>query len=121
MLSSIQAVEIFGFYLASIVHALKTSSVHEACVAELLKSAGIHSHYSELGEEEKCQLLLKELEEDPRILSATHVEKSELLEKELAIFKAARKLKDKLGDDVIRQTIIHMQPAYQTCWNWLSC
>ena len=57
------------------------SSVHEACVAELLKSAGIHSHYSELGEEEKCQLLLKELEEDPRILSATHVEKSELLEK----------------------------------------
>ena len=82
------------------------SSVHEACVAELLKSAGIHSHYSELSEEEKCQLLLKELEEDPRILSATHVEKSELLEKELAIFKAARKLKDKLGDDVIRQTII---------------
>ena len=46
------------------------------------------------------------MEEDPRILSATHVEKSELLEKELAIFKAARNLKDKLGDDVIRQTII---------------
>ena len=101
----IQAVEIFGFYLASI-DMRQDSSVHEACVAELLKSAGIHSHYSELSEEEKCQLLLKELEEDPRILSATHVEKSELLEKELAIFKAARKLKDKLGDDVIRQTII---------------
>ena len=101
----IQAVEIFGFYLASI-DMRQDSSVHEACVAELLKSAGIHSRYSELSEEEKCQLLLKELEEDPRILSATHVEKSELLEKELAIFKAARKLKDKLGDDVIRQTII---------------
>ncbi len=101
----IQAVEIFGFYLASI-DMRQDSSVHEACVAELLKSAGIHSHYSELSEEEKCKLLLKELEEDPRILSATHVEKSELLEKELAIFKAARKLKDKLGDDVIRQTII---------------
>ena len=101
----IQAVEIFGFYLASI-DMRQDSSVHEACVAELLKSAGIHSHYSELSEEEKCQLLLKELEEDPRILSATHVEKSELLEKELAIFKAARNLKDKLGDDVIRQTII---------------
>jgi len=101
----IQAVEIFGFYLASI-DMRQDSSVHEACVAELLKSAGIHSRYSELSEGEKCQLLLKELEEDPRILSATHVEKSELLEKELAIFKAARKLKDKLGDDVIRQTII---------------
>ncbi|CAG5982477.1 phosphoenolpyruvate carboxylase [Streptococcus pneumoniae] len=101
----LQAVEIFGFYLASI-DMRKDSSVYEACVAELLKSAGIHSRYSELSEEEKCDLLLKELEEDPRILSATHAEKSELLAKELAIFKTARVLKDKLGDDVIRQTII---------------
>ncbi|CVV08680.1 phosphoenolpyruvate carboxylase [Streptococcus pneumoniae] len=101
----LQAVEIFGFYLASI-DMRQDSSVYEACVAELLKSAGIHSRYSELSEEEKCDLLLKELEEDPRILSATHAEKSELLVKELAIFKTARVLKDKLGDDVIRQTII---------------
>ncbi|VKO03352.1 phosphoenolpyruvate carboxylase [Streptococcus pneumoniae] len=101
----LQAVEIFGFYLASI-DMRQDSSVYEACVAELLKSTGIHSRYSELSEEEKCDLLLKELEEDPRILSATHAEKSELLAKELAIFKTARVLKDKLGDDVIRQTII---------------
>lgn len=101
----LQAVEIFGFYLASI-DMRQDSRVYEACVAELLKSAGIHSRYSELSEEEKCDLLLKELEEDPRILSATHAEKSELLAKELAIFKTARVLKDKLGDDVIRQTII---------------
>ncbi|ACA36911.1 phosphoenolpyruvate carboxylase [Streptococcus pneumoniae] len=101
----LQAVEIFGFYLASI-DMRQDSSVYEACVAELLKSAGIHSRYSELSEEEKCDLLLKELEEDPRILSATHAEKSELLAKELAIFKTARVLKDKLGEDVIRQTII---------------
>ncbi|HGL0208555.1 TPA: phosphoenolpyruvate carboxylase [Streptococcus pneumoniae] len=101
----LQAVEIFGFYLSSI-DMRQDSSVYEACVAELLKSAGIHSRYSELSEEEKCDLLLKELEEDPRILSATHAEKSELLAKELAIFKTARVLKDKLGDDVIRQTII---------------
>ncbi|OZS29606.1 phosphoenolpyruvate carboxylase [Streptococcus pneumoniae] len=101
----LQAVEIFGFYLASI-DMRQDSSVYEACVAELLKSAGIHSRYSELSEEEKCDLLLKELEEDLRILSATHAEKSELLAKELAIFKTARVLKDKLGDDVIRQTII---------------
>ena len=100
-----QAVEIFGFYLASI-DMRQDSSVHEACVAELLASAGINDHYSDLSEDEKCSLLLKELEEDPRILSATHAEKSELLEKELSIFKAARKLKDKLGENVIRQTII---------------
>ena len=100
-----QAVEIFGFYLASI-DMRQDSSVHEACVAELLASAGINDHYSDLSEDEKCALLLKELEEDPRILSATHAEKSDLLEKELSIFKAARKLKDKLGENVIRQTII---------------
>ena len=100
-----QAVEIFGFYLASI-DMRQDSSVHEACVAELLASAGINDHYSDLSEDEKCALLLKELEEDPRILSATYAEKSELLEKELSIFKTARKLKDKLGENVIRQTII---------------
>ena len=101
----LEAVEVFGFFLASI-DMRQDSSVHEACVAELLKEAGINDHYSDLSEDEKCELLLQELLEDPRILSATHAEKSELLEKELAIFRTARELKDRLGEDVIRQTII---------------
>ena len=101
----LEAVEVFGFFLASI-DMRQDSSVHEACVAELLASAGINDHYSDLSEDEKCELLLHELLEDPRILSATHAEKSELLEKELAIFQTARELKDRLGEDVIRQTII---------------
>ena len=101
----LEAIDVFGFYLASI-DMRQDSSVHEACVAELLKSAGINDHYSELSEDEKCQVLLKELLEDPRILSATHAEKSELLEKELAIFQTARELKDRLGEEVIRQNII---------------
>ena len=101
----LEAIDVFGFYLASI-DMRQDSSVHEACVAELLKSAGINDHYSDLSEDEKCQVLLKELLEDPRILSATHVEKSDLLEKELAIFQTARELKDRLGEEVIRQNII---------------
>ena len=101
----LEAIDVFGFYLASI-DMRQDSSVHEACVAELLKSAGINDHYSDLPEDEKCQVLLKELLEDPRILSATHAEKSELLEKELAIFQTARELKDRLGEEVIRQNII---------------
>ena len=101
----LEAIDVFGFYLASI-DMRQDSSVHEACVAELLKSAGINDHYSELSEDEKCQVLLKVLLEDPRILSATHAEKSELLEKELAIFQTARELKDRLGEEVIRQNII---------------
>lgn len=101
----LEAIDVFGFYLASI-DMRQDSSVHEACVAELLKTAGINDHYSDLSEDEKCQVLLKELLEDPRILSATHAEKSELLEKELAIFQTARELKDRLGEEVIRQNII---------------
>ena len=101
----LEAIDVFGFYLASI-DMRQDSSVHEACVAELLKSAGINDHYSDLSEDKKCQILLKELLEDPRILSATHADKSELLEKELAIFQTARELKDRLGEDVIRQNII---------------
>ena len=101
----LQAVEVFGFYLASI-DMRQDSSVHEVCVAELLASAGIVEHYSELSEDEKCHVLLNELLYDPRILSATHAKKSALLQKELEIFQTARELKDKQGDAVIKQTII---------------
>ncbi|MBZ4265059.1 phosphoenolpyruvate carboxylase, partial [Streptococcus pneumoniae] len=41
----LEAVEVFGFFLASI-DMRQDSSVHEACVAELLASAGINDHYS---------------------------------------------------------------------------
>ena len=100
-----QAVEVFGFYLA-MIDMRQDSSVNEACVAELLKSANIVEDYSALSEEEKVKVLLKELQEDPRTLSSTNAEKSEQLQKELAIFQTARYLKDKLGDEVIKQHII---------------
>lgn len=101
----LEAVEVFGFYLASI-DMRQDSSIHEACVAELLASANIEKDYASLSEAEKVSLLVKQLTEDPRILSATHVPKSDLLEGELAIFQMARELKDKLGEDVIKQNII---------------
>ncbi|MGT2829418.1 phosphoenolpyruvate carboxylase [Streptococcus hillyeri] len=101
----LEAVRIFGFYLASI-DLRQDSSIQEACVAELLKAANIEADYSALSEQDKVALLLTELKDDPRLLSATHVEKSELLEKELAIYQAARELKDKLGEEVIKQHII---------------
>ena len=76
-------------------------------MAELLSSANIEKDYSSLSEEEKCELLLKQLKEDPRPLSINDENKqSEELRKELAIFRTARKLKDKLGDNVIKQNII---------------
>ena len=101
----LQAVDVFGFYLATI-DMRQDSSVNEACVAELLRSANVVDNYSELPEEEKIKNLLTELTEDPRTLSSANAEKSELLQKELAIFKTARYLKDKLGEEVIKQHII---------------
>ena len=102
----LSAVKIFGFYLASI-DMRQDSSVYEACVAELLKSANIENNYSELSENEKCDLLLNILKKDPRPLSINDKNKqSEELKKELLIFKTARELKDKLGNNIIKQNII---------------
>lgn len=101
----LEAIDVFGFHLATI-DMRQDSSVNESCVAELLKSAGICDNYSDLSEKEKVELLLSELENDPRNLHANNKPKSELLQKELKIYKTARQLKDRLGEDVIKQHII---------------
>ena len=102
----LSAVKIFGFYLASI-DMRQDSSVYEACVAELLKNANIENDYSSLSENDKCNLLLNILEKDPRPLNINDENKqSEELKKELLIFKTARELKDKLGNNIIKQNII---------------
>ncbi|WP_297817899.1 phosphoenolpyruvate carboxylase [uncultured Lactobacillus sp.] len=101
----LEAIDVFGFYLATI-DMRQDSSVNEACVAELLKNAGICDHYSELNEKEKIDLLLNELNNDPRNLHSNNRPKSELLQKELKIYKTARQLKDRLGENVIKQHII---------------
>ena len=101
----LEAIDVFGFHLATI-DMRQDSSVNESCVAELLKSAGICDNYSDLSEKEKVELLLSELENDPRNLHANNKPKSELLQKELKSYKTARQLKDRLGEDVIKQHII---------------
>lgn len=101
----LEAIDVFGFHLATI-DMRQDSSVNEACVAELLKSAKICGNYSDLSEEEKIQVLLNELNNDPRSLHSSAAPKSELLQKELKIYQTARKLKDTLGENVIKQHII---------------
>ena len=100
-----EAIEIFGFYLASI-DMRQDSGVLEECVAELLKNAGIESDYSSLSEEDKCSLLIKEIKEDLRPLAGAFAEKSETLKKELSIFNTAACLKGKIGEEIIKQHII---------------
>lgn len=101
----LEAIDIFGFYLAT-VDLRQDSSINEACVAELLKNAGICDNYSDLSEKEKVNLLLNELNNDPRNLHSNNHPKSELLQKELKIYKTARILKERLGENIIKQHII---------------
>lgn len=104
-LDLLEASKIFGFHLASI-DLRQDSEVHTNCIAELLKHANITSTYLNLSEDEKIKILLLELINDPRKLSSTNIRKSALLKSELEIFKTAKLLKKKFGEDIIKQSII---------------
>ena len=100
----IEAVHIFGFHLATI-DLRQNSDVHEACVAELLKSAGVEADYYSLNELQRREVLLAQLQ-SPRSLSSPWIAESETLRDELAIFNAARELRQQFGHRLIEQSII---------------
>ena len=101
----ISATKIFGFHLATI-DLRQDSSVHEVCVAELLKSANILEDYLSLSENARCEILLRELEYDPRILSDPTIPQSETLASELAIYRKAKSLRKRFGDKIIEKNLI---------------
>ena len=105
LLNLITATKIFGFHLATI-DLRQDSSIHEVCVAELLKSVNIIDNYLELSEGERCEVLIRELEQDPRPLSDENIPKSKLLASELAIYKKAKSLKDRFGSKIIEKNLI---------------
>ena len=99
-----QAVHVFGFHLATI-DLRQNSDVHEACVAELLRSAGVHADYLSLNEAQRCELLLAQLH-NPRLLHNPWLAQSAVLVEELAIFNRARALRAQFGARLIEQAII---------------
>ena len=101
----ISATKIFGFHLATI-DLRQDSSVHEICVAELLKSANILGDYLSLSEDARCEILLRELEHDPRILSDPTIPQSETLASELAIYRKAKSLRERFGSKIIEKNLI---------------
>lgn len=101
----ISATRIFGFHLATI-DLRQDSSIHELCVAELLKNANIIEDYSILSESARCEVLLRELEHDPRILSDPEIPQSDLLKGELAIFRKIKSLRDRFGNRIIEKHLI---------------
>ena len=100
----IRAVEVFGFHLAT-VDLRQSSDKHEEVVAELLAVARLEANYSSLDEQAKRSLLVKLLSDARplRVLDATY---SEHTQGELAIFEAAKAMRQRYGHHAIRHYII---------------
>jgi phosphoenolpyruvate carboxylase len=100
----IRAVQVFGFYLAT-VDLRQNSDRHEQVVAELLRVAGIESDYPALSEASRRELLLRLLD-DPRPLRVRAAAYSELAMGELAIFETAAEMLARYGREALRHYII---------------
>jgi phosphoenolpyruvate carboxylase len=100
----IRAVEVFGFHLAT-VDLRQSSDKHEEVVAELLAVARLEANYSSLDEQAKRILLVKLLNDARplRVLDATY---SDHTQGELAIFEAAKAMRQRYGHHAIRHYII---------------
>lgn len=99
-----RAVQVFGFYLAT-VDLRQSSDKHEEVVRELLAVAKVETNYSSLEEDAKCALLVRLLE-DARPLRVMGADYGDHTRSELAIFEAARHLRERLGAEAIRHCII---------------
>ncbi len=101
-----QSVETFGFHLSGL-DLRQNSDVHEEVVAELFAWAGVHSDYRSLSEDERVEMLARELS-TRRPLAGPDAEFSELTTKELAITRAAADAVRSLGAGSVPNYIISM-------------
>jgi phosphoenolpyruvate carboxylase len=100
----IRAVQVFGFYLATI-DLRQSSDKHEIVIAELLAVANIQVDYGKLSENQKQTLLLRLLN-DPRSLRVNGAQYSSHTLSELTIFELAKELRNRYGIESIRHYII---------------
>jgi len=99
-----RAVDVFGFHLAPL-DLRQNSSFHERTVAELLAVAEPGMDYLSLDEEGRIAVLRKELT-SPRPLTLPFHTYSEETSGELAIFRAAQRIKATYGEAAIVTSII---------------
>ncbi len=100
----IRAVEVFGFHLAT-VDLRQSSDRHEQTVADLLAVSGVSTHYLQLGEAQRCEVLLKCLS-DARPLRVPRAQYQASTLDELAIFETALAMRQRFGAAAIRHDII---------------
>jgi len=98
------AARVFGFHLAPL-DMRQHSSAHEMLLAELFAHAKVHSNYTALSEEQRCQLLAGEIT-SPQHLRARDADYSEAAQNELKIFDAAVKIHRHYGPAALPNYII---------------
>jgi phosphoenolpyruvate carboxylase len=99
-----RAVDVFGFHLAPI-DLRQNSDVHERTVAELLAAATRGLDYKNMNEDERVQLLLRELA-SPRPLISPFLVYSDETTGELGVLSAAAAIHKIYGKGAIRTAII---------------
>ncbi|CAO3458958.1 phosphoenolpyruvate carboxylase [Azospirillum largimobile] len=99
-----RAVDLFGFHLASI-DLRQNSDVHERSVAELLSFADAGIDYTALSEDERIELLVRELETN-RPLASRYADYSEETASELDILRTAADARARFGSDAVVNCVI---------------
>ncbi len=99
-----RAVDLFGFHLASI-DLRQNSDVHERSVAELLSFADAGIDYTSLSEDERIELLVRELETN-RPLASRYADYSEETASELDILRTADDARARFGTDAVVNCVI---------------
>jgi phosphoenolpyruvate carboxylase len=102
----IRQVELFGFHLAQL-DIRQHSKEHEMAMTEILSLAGITDNYAALGEEEKIDLLHKQLN-DPRPLTSPHVDYSESTKECLDVYRTVLRCQQEFGRHCINSYLISM-------------
>ena len=100
----LRGVQVFGFHLAPI-DLRQNSEVHARTVAELLAGADRCPDYEALAEDQRIKLLVEEIS-TPRPLYSPYLSYSEETRGELAIFFAARELRQRYGAAALPNCII---------------
>lgn len=95
----------FGFHLSAL-DIRQHSSLHEETVEELLAQANVVDKYGRLSEDEKIEVLVKELS-NPRPLSPVESERSAVSDKVITVFEEIRDMQA-LNPDIFGSYIISM-------------
>jgi phosphoenolpyruvate carboxylase len=101
-----ESVHVFGFHLSAL-DMRQNSDVHEEVVGELLAWAGVHSDYASLPEDERVELLARELG-TRRPLVGDRAELSDLARDELAVVAAAARAVELYGPAAVPNYVISM-------------